>query len=65
MRYLNYVSKSLLYGAKKTEFVHYPLFVKPADLKLHAESRHQSGIVRLITKMALQEVVWVNSDLLT
>src|ERR1700722_10278504 len=51
MTYLNYIAKRILYGTKKAELVNYPLFVKPADLKLHADSVRQPGIVRLIGKL--------------
>ncbi len=51
MTYLNYIAKRLVYGSKKADFVNYPLFVKPADLKLHTDSLQQTGIVRLISKI--------------
>jgi len=51
MTYLNYMAKRLFYGAKKAEFVKYPFFVKPADLKLHEDSVRQPGIMRLISKI--------------
>ena len=45
------MAKRLLYGAKKAEFVKYPFFAKPADLKLHEDSVQQPGIMRLISKI--------------
>jgi SAM-dependent methyltransferase len=52
MKYLSYIAKRTFYGANKAEFVNYPLFVKPADLKLHKDSVQQAGITRLIGKIA-------------
>src|ERR1700730_13549554 len=51
MTYLNYIAKRLLFGAKKAEFVNYPLFVEPADLKLHTDVVRQPGIMRLVSKI--------------
>lgn len=51
MTYLHYIAKRLLYGASKAEFVDFPLFVKPADLKLHQDAVKQSGIARLLGKI--------------
>jgi SAM-dependent methyltransferase len=49
--YLEYIAKRLLYGTKKADFVNYPLFVKPADLKLHRDSVQRPGIRRLMRKL--------------
>jgi SAM-dependent methyltransferase len=51
MTYFNYIARRILYGTKKAELVHYPLFEKPADLKLHEDSARQPGIMRLIGKI--------------
>jgi hypothetical protein len=51
MQYLNYIAKRLLFGTSKAEFVNYPLFSKPADLKLHEDFVRQPAIARLIGKI--------------
>jgi SAM-dependent methyltransferase len=51
MKYLNYIAKRLLFGTSKAEFVNYPLFSKPADLKLHEDFFRQPGISRLVGKV--------------
>ena len=51
MKYFNYIIKRLLYGASKRDFVSYPLFSRPADLKLHLDLVRKPGVSRLIGKL--------------
>jgi SAM-dependent methyltransferase len=51
MKYFSYIVKRLLFGASKSDFVSYPLFSKPADLKLHADHVRQPGALRLTAKL--------------
>jgi hypothetical protein len=51
MKYFNYLARRLLFGTRKAELVKYPLFSKPADLKLHEEFLRQPGVERLIGKI--------------
>jgi SAM-dependent methyltransferase len=51
MKYLNYIVRRLLFGTSKADFVNYPLFSKPADLKLHEDFVRQPAIARLIAKI--------------
>lgn len=51
MTYLHYLFKRLLYGTSKAQFVNFPLFMKPADLKLHQDAVKRPGIARLLGKI--------------